>query len=134
MKDLLKKQSKKPPPKNGIIPTKLYAQNVDVDKENYERLNNLDGDLVSIVARDLWKVKPDKAPPFASFKTPLETIIPEVIHLKIGAQVMLLRNRSPQIPNGAPSSSSHALVNGSRGKVVDFSESLVRPGIDLNLC
>jgi ATP-dependent DNA helicase PIF1 len=46
--------------------------------------------------------------------------IPDKINLKVGAQVMLLRNR---LNSGSSSSTSTDLVNGSRGVVVAFVDS-----------
>jgi hypothetical protein len=46
----------KPTPTNGIIPTKLYAINKEVDAENLLRLDELTGEIVSMVAQDFWKV------------------------------------------------------------------------------
>jgi hypothetical protein len=34
---------KKPPPAEGIVPTKLYSVNLEVDRENLERLAELPG-------------------------------------------------------------------------------------------
>ena len=48
----------KPLPVDGIIPTKLYCMNKDVDFENLQQLNQLPEEVVSIEATDLWKYKP----------------------------------------------------------------------------
>lgn len=64
------------------------------------------------------------------FRNALNNLIPEELQLKVGAQVMLLRNRSKGQFGGfmATQSTGPSLVNGSRGKVVGFVESVVRPG------
>ncbi len=116
----------KPLPRNGIIPTKLYAINKEVDSENTARLQELPGEVVTLLADDMWKVRPLKASLVPGMKLTVENMIPERIDLKIGAQVMLLRNRNFNKFSG--DRNAPPLVNGSRGKVVGFSESSLRPG------
>lgn len=48
--------SNKPRPSDGIIPTKLYCTNRDVDNENIDRLNELPGPPISMKAIDKWRV------------------------------------------------------------------------------
>mmetsp|Transcript_16852 Transcript_16852/g.37415 ORF Transcript_16852/g.37415 Transcript_16852/m.37415 type:complete len:625 (+) Transcript_16852:202-2076(+) len=119
---------KKPDPEHGIIPTKLYSNNREVDKENSERLTELQGEVVSVQAEDKWKTKPSKPGMTAFFRKALDAQVPEMLELKLGAQVMLLRNRarSYALPSSGPS-----LVNGSRGKVIGFSESVQCPGMQV---
>lgn len=119
----------KGPPTNGIIPTKLYAVNKQVDTENSMRLAELRGETVTLTARDVWKIKPSKEFLQTSILKNIENVIPEKIDLKIGAQVMLLRNRSRMTYGGAIQATGPSLVNGSRGKVVGFSESVVHSGV-----
>lgn len=122
--------SKKPLPEVGIIPTKLYSINKEVDAENSARLLELPGEVVTLVADDKWKMKPSKASLVPYFRTAMDNLIPEELQLKVGAQVMLLRNRSKG-QFGAFSSTMNtgpSLVNGSRGKVIGFAESVLRPG------
>jgi energy-coupling factor transporter ATP-binding protein EcfA2 len=90
---------------DGIVPTKLYPRNVDVDRENSEALAKLPGASRGFVATD------EGEEPY------LETakrnwLAPEKLELKGGAQVMLLKNID--VPGG--------LANGSRGVVVGFRE------------
>ena len=54
--------SVKPRPPDGIVPTKLYCVNVDVDKENAEQLENLPGEVVEFHAHDVWKPGSAKPP------------------------------------------------------------------------
>ncbi len=115
---------RKPLPSNGIIPTKLYAVNREVDSENTDRLAELSGDVVTMVAEDHWEAKPRQAALAPGIRLGIQNTIPDRIDLKVGAQVMLLRNR--HFNSGTPSALQ--LVNGSRGQVVGFSESVVRPG------
>lgn len=85
---------------SGIEPTVLYARNLDVDKINMERLEALDGaSSVSYKAVDTGE---------PSFLGPCQALA--VLHLKIGAQVVLLKNLVPEM----------GLVNGSRGVVIAF--------------
>jgi ATP-dependent DNA helicase PIF1 len=127
----------KPRPADGIYPTKLYAINKEVDQENKEKLDELPGELYVMKAIDKWKKEPKKSSQVAHFRQSLDLMIPEEIELKIGAQVMLLRNRSKMTFGGykldAAALNSNSLVNGSRGKIVSFSESVLRPGTFLPL-
>ena len=82
----------------SIVPTKLFNFTVDVDKTNAAELAKLPGPCVSTLARDSRRVN-------------MSTNPPENLHLKIGAQVMLVKNLDVQ----------KGLVNGSRGVVVGFS-------------
>jgi ATP-dependent DNA helicase PIF1 len=117
----------KPKPTNGIIPTKLYSINREVNAENEARLAELEGPLETVHAVDRYKVVPTKTVPFSYYSEKLDGLIPSKIDLKIGAQVMLLRNRLDRAPGGSMQSSS--LVNGSRGQVVGFSESILAKGM-----
>ena len=121
----------KPLPLNGIVPTKLYSTNKEIDYENNKKLLEINEELVILKSEDRWLIKPSKASLNPYFRNALDNIISEEISLKVGAQVMLLRNRnkgqySSMIAN---SGSGPSLVNGSRGKVVGFSESVLKPGI-----
>jgi ATP-dependent DNA helicase PIF1 len=100
----------------GIIPTKLYSKNVDVDRVNDEALDRLAVDDPDIVFNEyemnaikMVKKKVNDATVDGYKK---KCIAPEVIQLCVGAQVMLLVNK---IDLG--------LSNGSRGVVVTFSSS-----------
>ena len=111
-------------PVDGIIPTKLYCINKDVDSENAEKLAELEGDLVKLLAVDEWKIKnnPSKKRMLLEIA---EKTIPKEIDLKLGAQVMLLRNRNRVFDNSGSSSGFLGLVNGSRGKIIGFTTSSV---------
>ena len=105
-----------PLPDDGIVPTRIYTHNRDVDRENKVRLDELDGDEVPCEARDDWRESlPFDAPPSTrqGMKRAISAELPDVVHLKVGAQVMLTRNKEG---NGA--AGSRGLVNGSRGVVV----------------
>ncbi|RYH28624.1 hypothetical protein EON65_11490 [archaeon] len=121
--------NRKAKPANGIIPTKLYAVNKQVDEENNMRLAELPGEVITMVALDMWKIKPTKATDSQILREGVENLIPESIDLKLGAQVMLLRNRSRMTYGGIVKTSSTSLVNGSRGRIVAFTESVQRPGM-----
>lgn len=87
---------------NGILPTRLYTHRADVDTENNKRLEQLDGRELVFLAKDTGK------------GAPLETLqkncmAPATLKLRVGAQVMLLKNLQPPL-----------LVNGSRGYVTGY--------------
>lgn len=102
-----------PLPTDGIVPTRLYALNRDVDAENESRLAALPGDVVVCQAVDEWrKTMPSgtKAATKKRMKDALGQELPDEVALKVGAQVMLTRNK--ELDKG--------LVNGSRGVVERF--------------
>jgi len=108
----------KPRPTDGIIPTKLYSINKDVDTENMDRLKELPDQAVEIRASDIWSESPsDGAIGKRAIIEAANRSIPATIQLKVGAQVMLMRNRV------AEGRGSKTLVNGSRGVVTGFVES-----------
>lgn len=120
--------TKKPLPTDGIIPTKLYCYNKDVDRENLNKLASLPGETLEITAVDMWKgVKPN-ANQKKSLLDTAEKAIPEKINLKVGAQVMLRRNRNTGVDDIGPAGDKQkvlGLVNGSRGIVTGFVKSAV---------
>lgn len=96
----------------GLEPTRLYSKKVEVAMYNTTRLNAIQQDTHTFEAED-WSALPNS--------TALRQIqnacpAPATLELKIGAQVILLKN---QIQDG--------LVNGSRGKVVAFVDSTTHP-------
>ncbi|AHA55280.1 hypothetical protein EhV156_00184 [Emiliania huxleyi virus 156] len=102
--------SVKQPPSDGIMPTKLYCTNRDVDRENAYFLEKLDGDLRTFKAVDVFN---SSTPSGAESKLVemLNKKMHIVLPLKIGAQVMLTKNMA-----------DFNLVNGSRGIVTEFAE------------
>lgn len=95
----------KPLPLDGILPTRLYCNNSDVDAENAVRLSQLDGAMVELHAVDQWIENcPDGA------RTKMEDLMekkaPKVLKLKLKAQVILTKN----IP-------AKGVMNGTRGVV-----------------
>jgi len=104
------KDVKPPPPDDGIAPTKLYCFNAEVDRENTAQLEKLPGEVVTFKAEDIWTSE-EKADA-SQRKTFVDTMnkrIPKKLHLKAGAQVILIKNKI-----------KHGLVNGSRGVVEGF--------------
>lgn len=86
-----------------IIPTELFPLRAEVEKANKDRLNNIQSEAHVYKSIDGGAAVPimlEKA--LASFMAPKE------ITLKVGAQVMLIKNLT------------ETLVNGSIGKVIDF--------------
>eukprot|EP00981_Chlorochromonas_danica_P000606 scaffold139_cov260-Ochromonas_danica.AAC.3 len=121
--------TRKPKPSNGIVPTKIYAINKQVDEENTLRLSELPGEIVTMHADDKWRTKPKRVADERLLQDGINNVAPDVIELKVGAQVMLLRNRSRRTFGGVVKPLGLSLVNGSRGKIVSFSESIQRPGL-----
>ena len=101
----------------GIIPTKIYSLNRNVDKENEKELNKLfekDPELeffeyeleFNILDKKRYKVLQEKISKIC--------IAPQTLQLCIGAQVMLLYNIDLEC----------GLANGSRGVVIRFQNDL----------
>lgn len=88
----------------AIVPTKLFCHTIDVDEANAAELAKLPGNQVTFIAHDSKNVSFKMNPPLQ-------------LHLKVGAQVMLVRNLDVQ----------RGLVNGSRGIVVGFHRVAVKP-------
>lgn len=102
-----------PLPNDGILPTRLYVLNRDVDSENSMRLKELSGKEVICTAKDIWRQKMPlgtKASVKNKMKESMSMLMPDEVRLKIGAQVMLTRNKDLE----------KNLVNGSRGVVERF--------------
>ena len=97
-------------PKDGIEPTKLYCTNKDVNQENSKRLDSLPGRAVLLEAKVIAKGSLTRQQREQCEKL-LDAKIRQTVALKVGAQVMCLKNYIPQ-----------GLVNGSRGVVVSFDE------------
>jgi hypothetical protein len=92
---------------------RLFSRNKDVDALNTARLADLAGESMSYWARDSS----------ASFSTRLdsETRALRVLHLKVGAEVMLLQNLDCRA----------GLVNGSLGKVIGFVQDSGMSSLDI---
>ena len=86
-----------------IIPTKLYARNRNVDAINSEHLQQLEGEVFRYEARDYGSPSQIR---FMNQNCPAQ----QVLDLRVGAQVMLLKNVAV----------ARGLVNGARGVVVGF--------------
>lgn len=99
-------------PTAGVVPTKIFCYNKDVDEENLKKLAELPGDVISAAAIDIWK-SISTASTKSSVIDSMNKIAPPSIDLKIGAQVMLLRNQNS-------GDSNSRLVNGSRGVIVSI--------------
>jgi ATP-dependent DNA helicase PIF1 len=107
--------------------TKLYAINRGVDEENYKRLNKLPTKLITLYAHDtITKGKKKFPTTHAPREIPfilqmIEKEAPTAIDIKVGAEVMLTRNRP-----------DCALVNGSRGKVKKYDEPTKIPTVEFD--
>lgn len=102
-----------PLPTDGIVPTRLYALNKDVDSENELRLAELKGKDIVCLSSDDWREAMPVGTPATVKKQMKENIdkeMPDEIRLKVGAQVMLTRNKDLE----------RSLINGSRGVIERF--------------
>lgn len=103
-------------PTDGIVPTRLYVLNRDVDAVNDSRLAELEGKEVVCQARNNWRENMPLGTPASVKKRMTENLskqMPDEVRLKVGAQVMLTRNKDLE----------KNLVNGSRGVIVRFDKS-----------
>jgi ATP-dependent DNA helicase PIF1 len=98
-----------------VKPTVLHSKKIDVETENERELKILPGPLKTYRAQDTFKSLNGYAKAEHYLK-PLEDAIPEVICLKVGAQVMLKANLDLDA----------GLANGSRGVVVAVYDDMVR--------
>jgi ATP-dependent DNA helicase PIF1 len=98
----------KPLPEGGILPTKLYCLNKNVDEENNAHLALLAGQPLTLPASDSFRGQPD---PDAQRRLldMIDKKAPRTLQLKRHAQVLLSKNMPER-----------GLVNGSRGLVTDF--------------
>jgi ATP-dependent DNA helicase PIF1 len=123
--DFLKRKCRRslPPNEFGVRPTILHSKNVNVARENFSELEQLKGREVVYQAID--SVEREKnAPPWADNQLQknqffTNCIAEKQLHLKLGAQVMLTKNEAPA-RGIAAAKFKNKLVNGSRGKIVDF--------------
>lgn len=101
------------PWKNELIkPTLLFTRRADVDAINQNSLAKLTGDIQTYKCRTLpVKCAPSEVAKIVEKMDRDANYVPE-LSLKVGAQVMLLKNLEPEF----------GLVNGSRGVVVAFQE------------
>jgi ATP-dependent DNA helicase PIF1 len=100
--------SRKDVPTDGILPTKLYCTNRNVDAENDSKLRDVLGMATTFMSTDEFKGDYDETVR-KNMATTLDKKVPSILQLKVGAQVMLTRNMP-----------LFHLVNGSRGVVVSF--------------
>jgi len=107
--------SRKARPTDGILPTRLYCKNANVDAENATQLGKLPGEEAAFMAKDVPKGTYDDAT-LAGLTQALDKKAPMELALKVGAQVLLVKNWPQQ-----------KLVNGSRGIVAGFEKRAVDP-------
>lgn len=88
---------------DGILPTELFPLRVEVDRANAVRLSALAGQPHTFTARDSGSAAPAKRQKLLDNMMAVKTL-----ELKVGAQVMLVKNVN------------ETLVNGSVGRVLAF--------------
>ncbi len=111
----------------------LFAKNDAVDRYNFIRLSRVTGRDLRFVSRREGKQRSEWGNPD---KPPATWGIPQTLHLKVGALVMILANRRRILLDG--SSGGFLYVNGDLGTVVDAAEgscvvTLQRTGHDVNV-
>ena len=107
-----------PPSKDGIKATRLHARNCDVSKENMAELNKIQEQVEHVFHGVDSVEREDGGPPWAEEKLWRnhffhQCIAEKELKLKVGAQVMLIKNESSR-------NHHRRLVNGSRGTVIGF--------------
>lgn len=98
------KKLNRPLPDDDIIPAELYSTRNEVDRANSIRLNKLPGKVHNFNAIDGGSLDDVEL----KEKLLQNFLAPKHLELKIGAQVMMIKNVDA------------TLVNGSLGKVIDF--------------
>ncbi|SPO25681.1 related to PIF1 - DNA helicase involved in mitochondrial DNA repair and telomere length control [Ustilago trichophora] len=101
--DAFKKLERVPTYDDDIVPTELFPRREEVDRANMERLTALQTESQSYRAQDGGSLVGE-----ARERVLQNSIALPVLHVKKGAQVMLIKNLD------------ETLVNGSVGKVIDF--------------
>jgi len=101
---------------HGIIPTKIYSLNVDVDNENQKELDKLSSKNTNLefFEYELEANILKKNLKFVDEKIKKNCVAPQNLQLCIGAQVMLLYNIDLEM----------GLANGSRGVITKFEDNL----------
>lgn len=96
---------------DGIDPTELFSTRKEVDNANFTRLRQLNTELHTYNAREYPGIDSngEKVTEVKMERLLERLVIPKSIQLKVGAQVMLVKNLIPG-----------ELVNGSVGQVVKF--------------
>jgi ATP-dependent DNA helicase PIF1 len=102
VKNILHELERSLPIEEGIVPTRLFARNEDVNSENQKFLKELKTEMNSYRATNLGSAKK-----IEELKN--SCMAEELLELKIGAQVIHLCNKK-----------ENGLVNGSRGVVIGF--------------
>ena len=90
-----------------IQPTFLYSKKIDVFEKNYTELEKNSNPMIEITAIDSIPLGLNKIE-----ENTLNLMAPKILHLKIGAQVMLTVNTDVE----------SGLCNGSRGVVLEYEE------------
>ena len=96
-----------------IQPIEIYTKNINVDYINNRELENIEGEEFTFKAKDSINILNTRIPGIKNkIQTELETLMPSNVNLKIGCQVMLIRNYSIE----------EKLVNGRMGILVGCSQ------------
>lgn len=100
-------------PDSGLVLTRLYSHNIDVERINNEQLSKLSGKIHSFEMRASGRKK---------FIEQLRksVLAPEKLELKIDTEVMFVANNFTE-----------KYANGSRGKVIGFDKDTAKPIIQL---
>lgn len=105
----------RPLPPSDILPTELFPIRIEVQLANSQRLAKLEGDQHTYTAVDSFPNIPAYDAKELRYRQSLleqHSVFEPELHLKPGAQVMLLKN--------APGEGGSGLVNGTVGQVVGF--------------
>jgi ATP-dependent DNA helicase PIF1 len=88
---------------NGVKPTELYATHYEVDRANSDRLSVLQTETKEYRTRDIPGTSDDGKPvSYTDVPKLLERMIAQSkLILKVGAQVMLIKNYGMQLVNGS---------------------------------
>ena len=98
------KKLSRPLPDDEIIPAELYSTRMEVERANNSRLSKLPGQVHVFNAIDGGALEDEEL----KERLLQNFLAPKELHLKVGAQVMMVKNLDA------------TLVNGSLGKVIEF--------------
>lgn len=103
----MNKLSRELNPVEGVKPTYLFPTKAKANNYNSEQMNKIKSKMFKYKAETTGKLKGTSE----FMKMADSCILPEFLNLKVGSQVMLVKNQF-----------QHHLVNGTKGVVVDFIE------------
>ena len=120
---LMQREGAMPSPHDEVVPIRVFSTNAQADTVNYQQLEGIQRPEMIYNAEDIPAPNlSEKQKQMYEDKLNRDCLAPKVLIVKIGAQVMLLKNVA--VPMG--------LVNGSMGTIIDFEDVTNAPIVKFN--